>query len=78
MPIFLLEVCKLILMRIFLNNAWNSVVTGVTGHQLYWIMWEAMCRLEGINLKVQYLIRFTFKGGRPCVGVPLLRYSFSL
>ena len=28
---------------------------GVTGHSLYWIMWEAIRRLEEINLKVTLL-----------------------
>ena len=27
-------------------------ITGVTGHMLYWITWEAMRYLEGMNLKV--------------------------
>ena len=29
---------------------------GVTGHMLYWIMWEAVCHLEAINLKVQMIL----------------------
>ena len=33
-----------------------SVATGVTGQMLYWIMWEALCRLEEINLKVGFVV----------------------
>ena len=28
--------------------------TGASGHSLYWIIWEAVRRLEEINLKVSF------------------------
>jgi hypothetical protein len=40
----------------------NFPTQGVTGHMLYWMMWEAVRRLEAINLKV---IVFLCDGAKP-------------
>ena len=34
------------------NNYFYNALLGVVGHSLYWIMWEAVRRLEMIGLKV--------------------------
>ena len=47
MLVFLLKVCVY-----SLGYLWCMYNIGITGQSLYWIMWEAVRRLEEINLKV--------------------------
>ena len=39
----------------------TTTFKGVTGETLYWLMWEAVRRLEEIGLKVHNTQLFTYK-----------------